>query len=85
MNGRSVLLDDGVTDQDFSWAEFSELGSSPPYMKAAKALDAMGSLPGYTVRTGDARWAYTQSLMHGTETWGTVPESRWPRRLNTRF
>ena len=56
------MLGDNVIDQDFSWAEFCELGSSPPSMEAAKALDAMGSLPGYVVKTGDARGAYTQSL-----------------------
>ena len=46
MKGRSVLLGDIVKDQDFSWAGCCELGSSPPSMEAAKALDAMGSLPG---------------------------------------
>ena len=30
MKGRSVLLEDNVKDQDFNWAEFCELGSSPP-------------------------------------------------------
>ena len=62
MKGRSVLLGDNVKDQDFSWAEFCELGSSPPSIEAAKALDAMGSLPGYRVKTGDARGTYTQAL-----------------------
>jgi hypothetical protein len=58
MKGRSVLLGDNVKDQDFSWAEFCELGSSPPSIEAAKALDAMGSLPGYRVKTGDGRCAF---------------------------
>ena len=62
VKGRAVLLGDNVKDQDFSWAEFCELGSSPPSAEAAKALDAMGSLRGYIVKTGDARGAYTQSL-----------------------
>ena len=78
MKGRSVLLGDNVKDQDFSWAEFCELGSSPPSTEAAKALDAMGSLPGYTVKTGDAKGAYTQALLPGAETWVTLPENRWP-------
>ncbi len=68
MKGRAVLLGDNVKDQDFSWAEFCELGSSPPSMEAAKALDAMGSLRGYVAKTGDARGAYTQSLLNGVET-----------------
>jgi hypothetical protein len=48
MKGRSVLPGDNVRDQDFNWAEFCELGSSPPSIEAAKPLDARG--------------AYTQSL-----------------------
>ena len=55
MKGRAVLLGDNVEDQDFNWAEHCEPGSSPPSMEAAKALDALGSLPGYIVKTGDAR------------------------------
>ncbi len=77
MKGRPVRLGDNVKDQDFNWAEFCELGSSPPSMEAARALDALGSLPGYTVK-GDARGAHRHSLMHGAETWVTLPESRWP-------
>ena len=79
MKGRSVLLGDTVKDQDFSWAEFCELGSSPPSIEAAKALDAMGSMPGYLVKTGDAKGAYTQALLLGAETWVTLPENRWPK------
>ena len=71
MKGRSVLLGDNVKDHDFSWAEFCELSSSPPTIEAAKALDAMGSLPGYKVKTGDARGAYTQALLLGAESWAT--------------
>ena len=79
MKGRSVLLGDNVKDQDFSWAGFGELGSSPPSIEAAKSLDAMGSLPRYRVKTGDARGAYTQALLPGAETWATLPENRWPK------
>ena len=63
MKGRTALLGDSAIDQDFTWAECCELGSSPPSTEAAKALDAMGSLRGYVVRTGDARGADTQSLL----------------------
>ena len=48
-------------------------------MDAAKALDALGSFPGYTVKTGDAKGAYTQALLLGAETWVTLPENKWPR------
>ena len=78
MKGRAVLLGDTVRDQDFNWAEFSERGSSRPSVDAARALGAMGSLPGYVVKTGDARGANTQSLLRGVETWVTLPERRWP-------
>ena len=47
-------------------------------MEAAEALDAMVSLPGYKVKTGDARGAYTQSLLRGADAWGTSPQNRWP-------
>ena len=79
MKGRNVFLGDRVRDPDFNWAECCELGSSPPSMEAAQALDAMGPLLGYTVKTGDARGAYTQSLLRGADTWVTSPENRWPK------
>ncbi len=85
MKGRSVLLGDHVKDQDFSWAELCELGSSPPSMDAAKALDAFGSFPGYTVKTGDAKGAYTQALLLGAETWVTLPENRWPAHWKGKY
>ena len=85
MKGRAVLLGDNVRDQDFNWAEFCELGSSPPSMEAAKPLDAMGSFPGYVVETGDARGAYTQSLLKGVATWVTLPENRWPKHWIGKF
>mgnify|MGYP000544545869 CR=1 FL=1 len=71
--GRCIPLSAGVTDLDFNWAQLAELGSSPPYMEAARALDALGSLP---VKTGDARGAYTQSFMHGAEAWVTLLKNR---------
>ena len=52
MKGRSVLLGDNVKGQDFNGAEVLELGSSPPTIESARALDAMGSLPGYRVKNG---------------------------------
>ena len=79
MKGRAVLLGENVKALGFNWAEFCELGSSPPSMEAAKALDAVGSLPGCVVKTGDARGAFTQSLLKGVETWVTLPDNRWPK------
>ena len=85
MKGRAVLLGDNVKDQDFSWAEFCELGSSPPSIEAAKALDAMGSMPGYLVKNGDAIGAFTQALLLGAETWVSLPENRWPKHWWGKF
>ena len=39
--GRHVFLGDQVKDQNFDWAEFEQLGSSPPSFEAAKAVDAL--------------------------------------------
>jgi hypothetical protein len=85
MKGRSVLLGDNIKDQDFNWAEFCELGSSPPSVDAATTLDAFGSFPGYTVITGDAKGAYTQALLLGAETWVTLPENRWHKHWKGKF
>jgi hypothetical protein len=83
--GRSVFLGDNVKDEYFNWAEFADLGSSPPSMEAAKALDALGSLPGYVVKTGDARGAYTQSYLEGSTTWVALPENRRPKAWLTKY
>ena len=85
MKGRSVLLGDNVKGQDFNWAEFCELGSNPPSIEAAKALDAMGSLPGYRVKTGDAHGACTDALLRGTETCVALPEHRWPKHWRGKY
>ncbi len=45
----------------------------------------MGSFPGYVVKTGDARGAYTQSLLKGVATWVTLPEHRWPKHWIGKF
>ena len=78
MKGRAVLLGDNVKDQDFNWAEFCEPGSSPPSTEAA-------TLRGYIAKTGDARGAYTQSLLRGADTWVAVPEHRWPTNWKKKF
>ncbi len=45
----------------------------------------MGPLPEYRVKIGDARGAYTQSLLRGAETWVTLPENRWPKHWKGSF
>ncbi len=40
---------------------------------------------GYTVKTGDAKGAYTQALLLGAETWVTLLENRWPKHWKGKF
>ena len=54
-------MGDNVRDEYFNMAEFKELGANPPSMEAAKAIDCLGCLPGYSVLVSDAVGAYTQS------------------------
>ena len=82
MKGRSVLLGDNVKDQDFSGEEYCELGSRSPSIEDAKALDAMGSRAGYRVKAGDARGAYTQALLLGAETWGSITRKSMAETLD---
>ena len=77
--GRAVCLGHEVRDEYFNYAEFQELSSNPPSMQAARALDCLGCTPDYTVKTGDARGAYTQSYLKGhVKTWVSLPSNRWP-------
>ncbi len=54
-------------------------------MAATEALEAVVSLPGYAVKTGDAKGAYRQALLRGAETWVTLPENRWPKHWKGKF
>ena len=81
--GRAVLLGDNIRDEDFNWAAFADLGSSPPSLEACRNLDALSCLPGFETWTGDANGAYCQSYLEnedGIITWVTLPEHRWPAR-----
>ena len=83
--GRAVLLGGNVRDQDWLYAVFEELGSAPPSIEAAKALDAYSCFPGYEQTQSDAKSAYTQSFLRGTETWVELPYDRWPEGWKKRF
>ncbi len=80
-----MCLGDNVVDQDFNWAEFAELSSSPPTMEASKALDAVGCLSGYSKTQSDATGAYTQAYLQGTPTWVRLPAERWPSSWQGRY
>ena len=83
--GRAVFLGDNVRDQDWVYAVFEELGSAPPSIEAAKALDAFSLFPGYEETQSDAKSAYTQSFLRGTETWVALPNDRWPDWWKAKF
>ncbi len=74
--GRAVFLGDNVTDRDFQFAIFEELGSAPPSIEAATFLDAFSVLPGYEETQDDAYSAYTQRFLGGTPTWVALPYDR---------
>ncbi len=76
--GRAVFLGDNVRDEVHNWAEFQDLGSSPPSMEASRAVDAVACRPRYRVKNGDARGAYCQSYLRGIKTWVSIPRARWP-------
>ena len=42
-----MFLGDNVRDEYFDYAVFEELGSSPPSMEAARAIDALSMFIGY--------------------------------------
>src|SRR5665648_49383 len=56
--GRVVFQGSNVLDQNYDYAIFAELGSSPATMEAGRAADAVGLMPGNTVEVSDAEQAY---------------------------
>jgi len=63
-----VFQGNNVRDENSDHALFSELGSSPASMEAAKVLDAFGSQPGFSRQQADAVQAYIQALFVGVPT-----------------
>ncbi len=45
----------------------------------------MGSILGYRVKTGDAKGAYTQSLLRGVKAQVTPPERQWQKHWTSKF
>ena len=83
--GRDVFLGDNVRDQDFNFAVFEELTSSPAAVEAARALDALSVFSGYSQEQSDATSAYTQAFLEGPATWVALPKERWPRHWNGKY
>ena len=61
--GRVVFRGEFVKDDSGSYAVFHEQGSSASQMTAAKVMDIISRLPGYTGQAADAVSAYTQVIM----------------------
>ena len=78
MKGRIVFQGNNVKDQDGNYAIFAELSSCPVAMEASKVCDFYGCLKGHTVEQADARQAYVQSELGGTDTWVELPRELWP-------
>ena len=76
---RVVFQGNWVIDQDWQDAIFQNLGSAPASMDAGKAVDAVGCFPGNSCQQADAKQAYVQAKLQGTETWVALPEEAWPQ------
>ena len=61
--GRVVLRGDIVKDDSWSYAVFTEQGSSASQMTATKIMDVISRLPGCDGQAADAVSAYTQVKM----------------------
>ena len=83
--GRVVFEGNRITDQDGTWAVFSEQGTSASHLSAAKFLDALARMPGNAGQDSDAMGAYTQTELLGEETWVTMPPERWPKHWHGKF
>ena len=67
-----------MRDQNWDYAIFQDLGSSPASMEASKAADFVGCCPGNDVQIADAIQAYVQAYLKGPETWVQIPREHWP-------
>ena len=89
MKGRIVFRGDGVTDEDGTYAVFTDQGTSASLMAATKFLDLIARLPGNKGEDSDAVSAYTQIKLSearkllGTdvlpETYIRLPKNRQPK------
>ena len=53
-------------------------------MHASKAADTYGLFPGHSIMQADARQAYTQCTLKGTETYVRLPYEAWPQEWKDR-
>jgi hypothetical protein len=76
--GRFVYQGNDVRDEYGNPAFFANLSSCPATLSAAKAVDALGVLPGNDVQQCDAEQAYTQAYLDGVDTFIRIPPQYWP-------
>ena len=76
--GRVVFQGNQVYDQNYNYAIFQDLGSSPATLQAAKAVDVFGCVPGHAIEIADAEQAYIQADMKGDPTWICLPPEARP-------
>ena len=55
------------------------MGSAPPLMEAARAVEALSLVKGYCAKQNDAESAYTQAFLKGVKTYVSLPRNRWPK------
>ena len=75
--GRVVLRGDNVKDDSGSYAVFTEQGSSASQMTAAKVMDVIGRLPGFSGQAADDT-ACTQVNMEDASALLKLPNSECP-------
>ena len=78
--GRFVFCGDSVKDESDCLAVFSEQGTSPSHLAAAKFPDAFVHMPGNDGIDDDATGGvYTQAKHAGEETYVFIPRDKWPK------
>lgn len=77
--GRDYVLGDQIKDENHNWAEFANIGSTPPSLAAGMAIDAVSCLLGYVSESADARSACPQAYHKGVPLWISIPRERWPK------
>ena len=78
MKYRVVFQGNNVFTQNHEVALFQDLGSQPASMEAGKATQCVGCFPGNILEQADAKQAYIQAKLTGTETWVALPIEAWP-------
>ena len=86
LRARTVFLGNQVVDEYFQEAEMEGLGSAPPAMCDARAIQAASLAPGYVNTISDADSAYLQTWLAAlVATWAAIPKEFWPEEWDGKF